>query len=65
MDHSESDSVEIYLRQMGQLPMLTGEQELSAARRIQRSRDRFRARLLASGYILKRILGELQAVVDG
>ena len=65
MDHSESDSVEIYLRQMGQLPMLTRQQELSAARRIQCSRDRFRARLLASDYILKRIFGELQAVVDG
>ncbi len=65
MDHSESDSVEIYLKQMGQLPMLTRQQELDAARRIQCTRDRFRAHLLASDYILKRILGELQAVVDG
>ncbi|MBN2291969.1 MAG: sigma-70 family RNA polymerase sigma factor [Pirellulales bacterium] len=65
MDHSESDSVEIYLQQMGQLPLLTRKQELSAARRIQHSRSRFRAHLMASDYILKRILGELQAVVDG
>ena len=65
MDHSESDSVEIYLHQMGQLPMLTREQELSSARRIQRARDRFRVHLLASDYILQRIFGELQAVVDG
>lgn len=65
MDHSESESVEIYLKQMGQLPLLTREQELIAARRIQCSRARFRAHLLASDYILKRILGGLQAVVDG
>ena len=65
MDYSESDSVEIYLQQMGQLPMLTRQQELEAARRIQRARNRFRRHMMASDYILQRLTGELQAIVDG
>ena len=65
MDHSESDSVEIYLKQMGQLPMLTRQQELDAARRIQRARYRLRRHIMASDYILQRLVGELQATVDG
>ena len=65
MDHSESDSVEIYLQQMGQMPMLTRQQELEAARRIQLARHRFRRHMMASDYILQRLVGELQATIDG
>ncbi len=65
MDYSESDSVELYLRQMGQIPLLTRQQELTAARRIRRSRAFFRRQIMASDYILQRLAGEMQAIFEG
>jgi len=36
------DPIRMYLMQMGQIPLLTREQEVSAARQIERTRDRYR-----------------------
>lgn len=65
MDHSESDSVEIYLQQMGQMPMLTRQQELAAARRIGRNRALLRRQIMSSDYVLQRLAGEMEAVFAG
>ncbi len=61
------DPVRMYLTQMGEIPLLTRQEEISLAKRIEVTRARFRCRLLECDYviqlavkILKRVhLGEL------
>ena len=66
-DSWSDDPVRMYLTQMGEIPLLTRPQEIQLARRIEATRQRFRAKLLACDYVariafkvLKRVhLGEL------
>ena len=63
-DHID-DPVRIYLMQMGEIPLLTREEEIAAARRIERSRTRFRHHMLATDYVLQAAMGILEKVRDG
>jgi RNA polymerase primary sigma factor len=63
-DHID-DPIRIYLMQMGEIPLLSRKEEISAARRIESSRTRFRNAMLATDYILQAAGGLLEKVRDG
>ncbi len=65
MDGHESDAVQIYLTQMSSTSLLTRQEELEAANRIERSRRRLRQALLSSEYILQAAVGVLEKVLCG
>ena len=58
------DPVRMYLMQMGQIPLLTREQEVSAAKQIERTRDRYRHTMLATDFLLQGSLKLLEQVRD-
>ena len=58
------DPVRMYLMQMGQIPLLTREQEISAAKQIERTRDRYRHTMLATDFLLQGALKLLEQVRD-
>ncbi len=59
------DPVRIYLMQMGEIPLLTRPEEIAAAKRIEKSRTRFRNSLLATDYSLHAAVSLLDKVHDG
>jgi len=59
------DPVRMYLMQMGQIPLLSRDQELTAAKGIERTRTRFRQTMLASDYLLQGAATLLRKVRDG
>ena len=63
-DHID-DPVRIYLMQMGEIPLLNRSEEIAAAKRIERSRVKFRHSMLASDYILQAAANLLEKVRDG
>ena len=58
------DPVRMYLMQMGQIPLLTREQEVAAAQQIEQTRDRYRHCILATDFMLQASLKLLQQVRD-
>ena len=58
------DPVRMYLMQMGEIPMLTRQEEVNAARQIDHWRRRFRMSLLASDFVLQGAVNLLQKVKD-
>ena len=58
------DPVRMYLMQMGEIPLLNRDQEVSAAKKIEYSRRRFRHSMLASDFVLQGALMLLQKVRD-
>ncbi|MEN6494138.1 MAG: sigma-70 family RNA polymerase sigma factor, partial [Thermoguttaceae bacterium] len=63
-DHID-DPVRIYLMQMGEIPLLNRSEEIAAAKRIERSRTKFRHSMLATDYILQAAVNLLEKVRDG
>ncbi len=59
------DPVRVYLMQMGEIPLLSRDQEIEAARQIERTRLRFRYAMLASDFVLRGAVSLLQKVRDG
>ncbi len=59
------DPVRMYLTQMGEIPLLTREQEISLAKRIEISRKIFRSKVLESDYCLQSAVEILQQVDEG
>jgi len=59
------DPVRIYLMQMGEIPMLSRREEVTAARKIERARTRFRDSMLATDYMLHAAVSLLEQVRDG
>ena len=59
------DPVRMYLTQMGEIPLLTREQEISLAKKIEVTRKRFRRHLLESDYALKLSIDILNKVHVG
>ncbi|NRA40269.1 MAG: RNA polymerase sigma factor RpoD [Planctomycetes bacterium] len=51
------DPVRMYLSQMGEIPLLTREQEIELARRIEIYRDGFRAKVMSTPEALRRGIG--------
>ena len=55
-DESESwsdDPVRMYLTQMGEIPLLTRQQEIELAKRIEITRAKFRRKLLECDYVIQ------------
>ena len=63
-DHID-DPIRIYLMQMGEIPLLGRKEEIDAAKRIERSRTRFRQSMLATDYMLQAAVGLLEKIRDG
>ena len=56
MDDNESwsdDPVRMYLTQMGEIPLLTRQEEITLAKRIEDTRRKFRTRLLECDYVIQ------------
>ncbi|MFZ5829286.1 MAG: RNA polymerase sigma factor RpoD/SigA [Planctomycetota bacterium] len=64
-DDQIDDPVRIYLMQMGEIPLLTRPQEIAAAKRIERSRRRYRHSMLANDYVLHGAVSLLEQIRDG
>lgn len=62
---SADDTLGVYLRQMGAIPLLNRAQELSLAIRLEKARDRFRRSALLSGPILRRVIETFRKVKEG
>ncbi len=59
------DPVRMYLTQMGEIPLLTREQEIHLAKKIEITRKIFRSRVLESDYCIQAAVDILQQVDDG
>jgi RNA polymerase primary sigma factor len=59
------DPVRMYLTQMGEIPLLKREEEISLAKTIELTRKRFRRHLLASDYALREAVDILTKVHEG
>ncbi len=59
------DPVRMYLTQMGEIPLLTREQEIALAKRIEIFRKIFRSKVLESDYCLQSAVEILQQVDEG
>ena len=59
------DPVRMYLMQMGEIPLLTRNQEVAAARDIERARNLYRHAMLANDFMLEGAVRILERVRDG
>ena len=59
------DPVRMYLTQMGEIPLLTREEEISLARKIELTRMAFRRKVLESDFSANQAVEILQQVHDG
>ncbi len=59
------DPVRMYLTQMGEIPLLTRDQEIALAKKIEITRKRFRRTLLESDFALQQSLDVMIKVNDG
>ena len=64
-DSWSDDPVRMYLTQMGEIPLLTRKEEISLAKEIEITRQRFRARLLACDYVIQTAYTILVRVHEG
>ncbi len=67
-EESESwsdDPVRMYLTQMGEIPLLTRQQEIELAKKIEVTRRRFRTKLLECDYVIQSAYKVLKRVHDG
>jgi RNA polymerase primary sigma factor len=59
------DPVGIYLKQIGEIPLLNRDEEIAVAQRLQKSRERYRRALLGSDYVLQAAVDVLERVSKG
>jgi len=59
------DPVKMYLRQMGQIPLLTRAQELALAQRIEATELAFRGRVLRLPFVRRELLQLTEALIEG
>ena len=59
------DPVRMYLTQMGEIPLLTREEEISLARKIELTRKQFRKEVLSSGFGMRCAIEILEDVLKG
>jgi RNA polymerase primary sigma factor len=64
-DNNTDDPVRMYLMQMGQIPLLSRAEEISAAQQIEDTRRRYRHSMLATDYVLEGAVAALEKVKDG
>jgi RNA polymerase primary sigma factor len=69
MDDDDSrridDPVRMYLTQMGEIPLLKRDEEISLAKKIEVTRKRFRRKVLECDYALRSVVDTLQRVHSG
>lgn len=65
MPEQVSDTVHVYLTQMGRVKLLTVGQEQAIGRQISETRDRYRRRLLATDVAIEAAADVMQRVLDG
>ena len=68
MDDDESwsdDPVRMYLTQMGEIPLLTRQEEVTLARQIEITRAKFRRRVLECDYVMQTAFKVLRRVHEG
>src|SRR6266550_7399660 len=63
--HGADDALGLYLRQMGAIPLLSREEELTLARRLERERTRFRMAALSNWQTLKKVIDTFERVQAG
>jgi RNA polymerase primary sigma factor len=61
----KSDAVQTYLTQINAVPLLTRDAEITLARKIERTRARYRRALLSSDYILRAAVELFEGVREG
>lgn len=59
------DPVRMYLMQMGEIPLLTRDEEVTSAKEIERTRTNFRNSMIATDFILQASVVALEKVRDG
>ncbi len=59
------DPVRMYLTQMGEIPLLTRQEEITLAKNIEITRRQFRTKLLESDYVFQAAFKILKRVLDG
>ena len=59
------DPIRMYLMQMGEIPMLTRDREVSSAKAIERTRTHFRRTLLCNDFVLQGAVELLKKVQNG
>jgi RNA polymerase primary sigma factor len=59
------DPIRMYLMQMGEIPMLNREREISSAQEIELSRTKFRRTLLGNDFVLQGAVDLLEKVLHG
>jgi RNA polymerase primary sigma factor len=64
-DDQIDDPIRIYLMQMGEIPLLSRDEEIVAARQIKRARRRFRSTMLGTDYVLHAAIDMLKSIRDG
>ena len=67
-DDAESwsdDPVRMYLTQMGEIPLLTRQQEITLAKQIEVTRAKFRRKVVECDYVMQQIVRVLRRVQDG
>jgi RNA polymerase primary sigma factor len=62
---SPDDALGLYLRQMGAIPLLTRDQELSLAQRLERARMRYRRAALCTWVVLRHVVETFERVRAG
>jgi RNA polymerase primary sigma factor len=63
--HAPDDALGLYLRQMGAIPLLSREQELSLAKRLEKSRTRYRRAVLFNWVVLTKVVETFDRVLAG
>ncbi len=63
--HGADDALGLYLRQMGAIPLLSRQEELTLARRLERERTRFRMAALSNWQTLEKVIDTFERVQAG
>lgn len=63
--HAADDALGLYLRQMGAIPLLNREQELTLARRLEHQRSRFRRAALANWQTIAHVVDTFERIQAG
>jgi RNA polymerase primary sigma factor len=65
MEEHDTEAVQLYLTQMGNVPLLSRQAEQEVAQRIEKARGRYRTNLLGSDYMIRACVEILQKVASG